>query len=83
VFYWKLTHKYFCHINLHKKPHFHAKYTDSEASIDLDGEIVSGTIPYKQTKHVVAWADFHRDELSALWGLMCTDKQEYIIKGLE
>jgi len=33
----------------------------------LDGNIIAGDFPPKQTKYIVAWADIHKDELSALW----------------
>ena len=82
-FYGVLIRMYFNDDEQHHKPHFHAKYADHQASFDLDGNIIVGDFPAKQTKYVVAWADIHRDELSALWELMQTDEQYFKIKGLE
>ena len=85
-FYGVLIRMYFNDDEQHHKPHkphFHAQYADYEASFDLEGNIIVGDFPAKQTKYVVAWADIHRDELSALWDLMQTDEQYFKIKGLE
>jgi len=49
----------------------------------LDGNLIAGEFPHKQTKYVVAWADIHRDELVALWDIMQTDEEYFKIKGLE
>jgi len=53
------------------------------AVFDLDGNILAGKFPPKQTKYVVAWADIHKDELIALWEIMQTDEEYFKIKGLE
>ena len=74
---------YFNDDEQHYLPHFHAKYGNESASFDLDGNIISGEFPIKQTKYVVAWADIHRDELAALWEVMQTDEEYFKIKGLE
>jgi len=74
---------YFNDAEHHHLPHFHAKYGEFEASFDLEGHIIAGAFPPKQTKYVVAWADIHHDELAALWELMQTDEEYYKIKGLE
>ena len=74
---------YFKDTERHHTPHFHAKYAGSEASFDLDGNIIAGDFPDKQKKYVVAWADIHRDELAALWEIMQTEEEYYRIKGLE
>ena len=50
---------------------------------NLDGNILAGKFPLKQTKYVVAWADIHKDELTALWEVMQTDEEYFKIKGLE
>lgn len=74
---------YFNDTEQHHAPHFHAKYAGAEAVFDLDGNILSGDFPPKQTKYVVAWADIHRDELTALWEIMQSDEEYFKIKGLE
>jgi len=74
---------YFMDTEQHHKPHFHAKYGDAQAVFDFDGNILAGKFPTKQTKYVVAWADIHHDELSALWEVMQTGEEYFKIKGLE
>ncbi len=82
-FYGIIINMYFKDDEHHHLPHFHARYAGSSASFDLDGNIVAGDFPKKQTKYVVAWADIHKDELAALWETMQSDEQYFRIKGLE
>jgi len=51
----------------HHKPHFHVYYAEYEASIGVDGELLSGSLPVKQLKLVQAWAAIHEDELYRAW----------------
>jgi hypothetical protein len=82
-FYGIVISMYFNDDEHHHTPHFHAKYAGSEASFDLDGNMIVGTFPIKQTKYVVAWAEIHKEELAALWNTMQVDEQYFRIKGLE
>lgn len=82
-FYGIVISMYFNDDEQHHTPHFHAKYSGSEASFDLEGNVIAGTFPKKQTKYVVAWADIHKDELTALWETMQVSEQFFRIKGLE
>ena len=82
-FYGIIIRMYFNDSEQHHTPHFHAKYADCEASFDLDGNLIAGSFPPKQTKYVVAWADIHREELAALWEIMQNDEEYFKIKGLE
>ena len=51
----------------HYKPHFHVYYNEFSASVGVDGELISGSLPIKQLKLVTAWAAIHEDELYATW----------------
>ncbi len=53
----------------HMPPHFHASYQGHKASFSLDGELLVGEFPTKQTAMVRAWALIHTDELQAIWEL--------------
>lgn len=55
----------------HNKPHIHALYGDDEIVVGIDGEILEGTFPPKQTKLLLAWIAIHEDELKANWKLLC------------
>ena len=83
AFYGIIIRMYFKDTEQHNKPHFHASYSGSTAVFDLDGNLIVGKLPAKQTKYVVAWADIHKDELEALWDVMQTDEDYFKIKGLE
>lgn len=83
AFYGIIIRMYFRDSEQHHKPHFHASYGEDKAVFDLDGNLLAGSFPAKQTKYVVAWADIHRDELAALWSVMQTDEEYFKIKGLE
>jgi Domain of unknown function (DUF4160) len=50
----------------HARPHFHARYAESAASIDLDGEVIAGELPGRAVSRDRV-ARLHRDELEANW----------------
>jgi hypothetical protein len=81
-FYGIIVRMYFKDDEQHHTPHFHAKYGEFSASFDLDGNIIAGSFPLKQTKYIVAWSDIHKDELTALWEIMQTDEDYFKIRGL-
>ena len=51
----------------HHKPHIHVFYNEHEASVGIDGELLSGSLPVKQLRLVLAWIAIHEDELYASW----------------
>jgi hypothetical protein len=51
----------------HARPHFHARYQDQAASIDLEGEVIAGSLPPRALTLVAEWAVLHHDELLANW----------------
>ena len=51
----------------HNKPHIHVFYNEFEASIGIDGQLLSGSLPVKQLKLVSAWIAIHEDELYTAW----------------
>ncbi len=82
-FYGIIIRMYFNDSEQHHKPHFHASYSGEKAVFDLDGNLIVGSFPLKQTKYVVAWADIHKEELEALWEIMQNDSDYFKIKGLD
>jgi hypothetical protein len=52
---------------MHARPHFHARYQDHAASIDLAGEVIAGSLPARALRLVAEWTDLHHDELLANW----------------
>ncbi|MDR2667134.1 MAG: DUF4160 domain-containing protein [Holosporales bacterium] len=51
----------------HHKPHFHVYYSNFEASIGIDGELLAGRLPVKQLRLAQAWAAIHEEELYQAW----------------
>lgn len=66
----------------HSSPHFHAFYNEYEAVFGLDGEILSGEFPKKQTTFVKAWVLLHEDELKANWNLAANGEETFRIEPL-
>ncbi|MCM1216580.1 MAG: DUF4160 domain-containing protein [Lachnospiraceae bacterium] len=48
----------------------HALYGDCEIVVGIDGEILEGSFPNKQTKLLLAWMAIHEEELQANWKLL-------------
>lgn len=51
----------------HPVPHFHAEYGEHLAAIDMNGEILGGTLPPASLRRVREWVELHRGELHANW----------------
>jgi hypothetical protein len=51
----------------HARAHFHARYAGSSAAIDLQGEVLAGSLPPRALALVREWAQLHVDELAANW----------------
>ena len=66
----------------HHEPHFHARYGDSKAVFNLQGEVLAGELPPNQETFVKAWALIHHDELRANWVLACSHEQLFRIDPL-
>lgn len=53
----------------HGVAHFHAVYGRHEISVEMSGGIVHGEFPPRALRHVLEWADLHRQELLENWEL--------------
>jgi len=52
----------------HNPPHFHARYGEHEATVDINLGIVSeGRLPPRARRLVEEWASLHREELIEAW----------------
>lgn len=60
---------YFGDTKQYNKPHVHVYYGEYEAAIGIDGELLAGSLPYKQLKMVTGWLAFHEEEAYAAWNL--------------
>jgi hypothetical protein len=52
----------------HNPPHFHAKYGEHRAEIDIRTvELIRGRLPPKAVVLVLEWAAIHQNELLSQW----------------
>lgn len=52
----------------HGHPHFHARHAEGEAKVRIDTlAIIDSTLPRRQLRLVLAWAELHQDELAENW----------------
>ena len=66
----------------HNPPHFHATYQGYNAVFSMEGELIEGNMPRKQTKLISARAVIHKDELIANWELAINEQALYKIEPL-
>lgn len=70
--------------NDHATPHFHAKYTEYEATVAIDTlELLSGTLPNRVLGLALEWAALHRLELRENWEAARHGEPLERIAGLE
>jgi hypothetical protein len=70
--------------NEHNPPHFHARYGDSQAEIDIQTlRVIEGDLPRRAKALVLEWAEEHRDELMENWNLAREMRELKNIKPLE
>jgi hypothetical protein len=61
---------YFLDTRKHHLPHIHVKYQDQEIVIAIpNGEILEGKLKANRLKLLLAWIEFHQEELMADWEL--------------
>lgn len=52
----------------HGHPHFHARHAEGVAKIRVDNlEVLESTLPRRQLRFVLAWAELHQVELAENW----------------
>jgi hypothetical protein len=72
AFYGLLIQMFF---NDHAPPHFHAKYGEYKAIIDINNlALRDGKLPRRALNLVLDWAELHQDELLEDWRL-CEEMQ--------
>lgn len=67
----------------HEPAHIHVYYQDKTAVFGIiDGELINGSLPDKQTKLVTAWIEIHKEELIADWKLCQNGEKPFSIEPL-
>ena len=54
----------------HNPPHFHVKYQDFGATINIEDGITKGEIPRRALRLIYEWLDLHKEELLENWSLL-------------
>lgn len=68
----------------HPPAHFHVYYAEYKATIGIDSaEVIHSTLPAKQLRLVLAWAELHREELLANWSLVMNGEPPFRIPPLQ
>lgn len=68
----------------HNPPHFHAKYQEHEAEIEIQTlRMLKDSLPKGVKAMVLEWAEEHRDELFSDWNLGREKKNLEKINPLE
>lgn len=84
MFYGVLIRMFFHDTGKHRLLHIHAEYQGQVGVYAIDdGELLSGQLPNKKHKLVVAWMEIHHEDLIADWELTVNGKKPFPIKGLD
>jgi hypothetical protein len=68
----------------HAPPHFHVRYADHKAVVDIQGlSIIEGKLPRRASHLVLDWAELHQAELMRDWDLCQALQQPEPIAPLE
>ena len=67
----------------HAPPHFHARYGAYAIVVQLETLVVEGRFPPRALRHVLEWAERHREELREDWELAASKRPLKPIPPLE
>ena len=70
--------------NDHPPPHFHAKYAEYKAKIEIaTGDVIAGSLPTRALSMVEEWRQQHMGELTACWSQVISHEIPARIEPLE
>ena len=67
----------------HNPPHFHVRYNEYRAIVEIENEIVTGEMPNRALKFVFEWLNLHRKEMMDNWNKLQNGIAVVKIKPLE
>ena len=67
----------------HNPPHFHVRYNEFRAMIEIETKSVIGELPNRALRIVLEWLDLHEIELMNNWKNLQKGKSVVKIKPLE
>jgi hypothetical protein len=72
------------HTDKDNVPHIHAEFQGQVAVYSIpEGETLTGKLPPRKHKMVVAWIAIHEEELIADWDLAVNGKKPFPIRRLD
>ena len=69
--------------NEHNPPHFHVRYMEHRALIDIGNGTITGTMPRRALKMIYEWLDLHQNELMDNWNRLQRGEEFKKINPLE
>ncbi|WP_090540121.1 DUF4160 domain-containing protein [Nitrosomonas sp. Nm132] len=67
----------------HAPPHFHARYSEYEITVNILNGVVEGKFPKRALGHVLEWYELHKSELIKNWELCQKSETPKAIEPLE
>lgn len=67
----------------HAPPHFHARYGEFFASVDIESGVVTGRFPPRAIRLVLEWRELRLAELRRNWIEVVSHRPPHPIAGLE
>ena len=67
----------------HNPPHFHVRYNEFRAIIEIETKNVIGELPNRALRIVFEWLDLHENELMNNWNNLQKGKSVVKIKPLD
>ncbi len=67
----------------HNPPHFHVRYNEYRAVINIENGVVNGSLPRRVLNLVYEWLDLHKDELMSNWKLIENNNEPLDINPLD
>jgi len=59
----------------HSTPHIHARHSENRCKIDIEGNLIGGTIPLTKLHIVKRWVILHKEEILENWKEIRNGKQ--------
>ena len=67
----------------HNPPHFHVRYNDFHAIVEIKTGTIKGTLPRRALNLVYDWLDLHREDLLDNWARMENGESLAVIEPLD
>lgn len=64
-------------------PHIHAEYQNYKIVVDLEGNVIEGSLPNNKLKLLIAWIEIHKEDLYANWTLLIKGDGYFKIEPLK